>query len=102
GLPASTDQHGDPVHRIAAIALRIPGPGDVRMHLAPGVGAARPDFEITVRRQLHARSPALPVISVFRVCDLGAGPGRAEVGRYIDPADRVVAGPRRATELHLL
>ena len=69
---ASADQHGDAVHRIAAIALRIPASGDVRLHLALGVGAARPDFEIAVRRLVStSRSSA-----ASRICSSACRPWR--------------------------
>src|SRR3954466_1082824 len=67
---ASADQHRDAVHRIAAVALRIPGARDVRLHLAFGVGAARPDLEIPVRWQDDAQGPALPVVLVLGLSSL--------------------------------
>ena len=67
---ASADQHRNPMHRIAAVALRIPDSGEMRLHRSLGVGAARPDFEIAVGRQLHRRGPALPVVFVLRASRL--------------------------------
>ncbi len=31
---SSSNQYGDPMHRIAAVALRIPGARDMRLHHA--------------------------------------------------------------------
>src|SRR5204862_4479685 len=100
--PASSHQHRDAMHRIAAIALRIPETGLMRLHRALGIGGARPDLEIAVGGQLQRRGPALPVIFVLRLLQRGALPAGAEVGGDIDLLDREIARPRCAAQLQLL
>src|SRR5947207_15890256 len=90
---ASSDQHRDAMHRIAAIPLRIPEAGLMRLHRALGIGGAGPDLEITVGGQFQRRSPALPVIFVLRLLQRGALPARAEVGGEVDLLDRQFARP---------
>src|SRR5438093_10926734 len=89
----SSDQHRDAVHGVAAIALRIPEAGLMRLHRALGIGGARPDFEIAVGRQFDGGGPALPVILVLWLFKFGGLPSGAEVGRDIHLLDSEVAGP---------
>ena len=99
---ASSDQHGDAVHGVAAIALRIPEAGLMRLHRAFGIGGARPDFEIAVGRQFDGGGPALPVILVLWLFKFGALPGGAEIGRDIHLLDGEVAGPGGAAQFQFL
>src|SRR5262245_5455099 len=97
----SADQDGDAVHRVAAIALRVPVAGDMRLHHAGRIGAARPHLVVAVARQLHGRGPALPVVLVLRLGETGPGPGGAEIGRDVDLLDGAIAGPGGAAQFQL-
>ena len=70
--------------------------------IAPlGVGGARPDLVIAVRRQLQGRGPALPVVLVLRLARAWrAARSRRNRSRH-RPAHRVLAGPRGAAQLQL-
>ena len=83
---------------VAAIALRIPVAGDVRLHRPVRIRRARPDLVVAVRRQRHARGPALPVVAVLRLFPVWPLPGGAEVDRDIDLLHPEIAGPGRAAQ----
>src|SRR6187399_2710216 len=99
---ASTDQHRDAVHGVAAVALRIPEAGKMRLHRALRIGGAGPDLEIAVGRQFQGRGPALPVELVLRLFQIGALPAGAEVDGDVDLLDGEIAGPGRAAQFQFL
>src|SRR5688572_3406677 len=74
GIPDLADQHRNAVHRIAAVSLRIPVAGDVRLHRAARVRRPRPYLVVAVAWQLHGCRPALPVVAVLRLGEIGTLP----------------------------
>src|SRR5262249_51244646 len=95
------DANRDSVHRVAAITLRIPVAGGMRLDDAARIGRPRPDLIVALARPLHRRGPPLPVIGIFWRGQLGTLPRRAEVDRNVDAPYREVAVPGGAAQFHL-
>ena len=88
------------MHRVVQVALRVPRDGE-GLDDAAGVGRPRPDFVITLLRELQRRLPVLPGVGVGRFAQLGPLPGCAEVHRHVDPRHLVVARPCVPGDLQL-
>ena len=90
------------MHRVAAIALRIPVAGDMRLRgAAVDRCRAHPDLVIAVARHFHGRGPALPVIARCAACRdwraVQVAPKSVETSTCLTVLSPAQAAPRSLT-----
>ena len=71
---AISHQDGNAVHGVGAVTLRVPVPGNMRLHDTGRIRRPGPNFVVAVRRQFDRRGPALPIVLVLWLGDAGATP----------------------------
>ena len=92
GAGLLTHRDRDPMERVVEVALRVPGDG-VGLADALRIRRPGPDLVVSGSRKLDRGAPVLPSVSVHRLIERSVYPGRAEVDREMDGADRPLAGP---------
>src|SRR5262245_37664135 len=75
----SADQNGYTVHGIATVTLRVPVASNVWLKHAARVRCPCPHLVVTIAGQFQCDCPALPVVVVPRLAEVGTLPAHPEI-----------------------